>query len=97
MVKTIAKETGIVILLLIFGYGTLFGFKDIKLLGSASKRTNNKENVLVDEIKPIIQNVVIKEKTAYLQAGAGLVYDSVPEKEFEEIQNKLMALKEALR
>ncbi len=54
----------IVILLLIFGYGTLFGFKDIKLLGSASKRTANKENVLVNEIKPIIQNVVIKEKTA---------------------------------
>ena len=35
--------------------------------------------------------------TAYLQAGAGVVYDSVPEKEFEEAQNKLMALKEALR
>lgn len=35
--------------------------------------------------------------TAYLQAGAGVVYDSVPEKEFEEAQNKLMALKEALK
>ena len=44
-----------------------------------------------------IRTFVIKGKTAYLQAGAGIVYDSVPEKEFEEIQNKLLALKEALR
>lgn len=44
-----------------------------------------------------IRTIVMQGKTAYLQAGAGVVYDSVPEKEFEEAQNKLMALKEALR
>ena len=44
-----------------------------------------------------IRTFVIKGKTAYLQAGAGIVYDSVPENEFEEVQNKLLALKEALR
>ena len=44
-----------------------------------------------------IRTIVMKGKTAYLQAGAGVVYDSIPEKEFEEAQNKLMALKEALR
>ena len=44
-----------------------------------------------------IRTIVMKGDTAYLQAGAGIVYDSVPEKEFEEVQNKLMALKEALR
>lgn len=44
-----------------------------------------------------IRTIVMKGKTAYLQAGAGVVYDSVPKKEFEEAQNKLMALKEALR
>ena len=44
-----------------------------------------------------IRTFVLKGDTAYLQAGAGIVYDSVPEKEFEEIQNKLLALKEALR
>lgn len=44
-----------------------------------------------------IRTLVLKDKTAYLQAGAGIVYDSVPEKEFEEIQNKLMVLKEVLR
>ena len=44
-----------------------------------------------------IRTLLIKGKTAYLQAGAGIVYDSVPEKEFEEIQNKLLVLKEVLR
>lgn len=44
-----------------------------------------------------IRTIVMKGNTAYLQAGAGIVYDSVPEREFEEVQNKLMALKEALR
>lgn len=44
-----------------------------------------------------IRTIVMKGNIAYLQAGAGVVFDSVPEKEFEEVQNKLMALKEALR
>lgn len=44
-----------------------------------------------------IRTLILKDKIAYLQAGAGIVYDSVPEKEFEEIQNKLMVLKEVLR
>lgn len=44
-----------------------------------------------------IRTIVMTGKTAYLQAGAGVVYDSVPENEFVEAQNKLMALKEALR
>ncbi|GKX67319.1 anthranilate synthase component I [Inconstantimicrobium mannanitabidum] len=44
-----------------------------------------------------IRTLILKNKVAYLQAGAGIVYDSVPEKEFEEIQNKLMVLKEVLR
>lgn len=44
-----------------------------------------------------IRTIVLKEDIAYLQAGAGIVYDSIPEKEFDEIQNKLMVLKEILR
>lgn len=44
-----------------------------------------------------IRTLLLKGKTAYIQAGAGIVYDSVPENEFNEVQNKLMALKEALR
>ena len=44
-----------------------------------------------------IRTFVLKGSMAYLQAGAGIVYDSIPENEAEEIQNKLLALKEALR
>ncbi|SFC19082.1 anthranilate synthase component I [Clostridium uliginosum] len=44
-----------------------------------------------------IRTLILKDKVAYLQAGAGIVYDSVPEKEFDEIQNKLMVLKEVLK
>ncbi|MBE6050015.1 MAG: anthranilate synthase component I [Clostridium sp.] len=44
-----------------------------------------------------IRTLVLKEGVAYLQAGGGLVYDSDPENECLEIENKLMALKEALR
>jgi len=44
-----------------------------------------------------IRTLILKDKTVYLQAGAGIVYDSVPEIEFEEVQNKLKVLKEVLR
>lgn len=44
-----------------------------------------------------IRTMVLKNGTAYLQSGGGVVYDSNPEEEFYETQNKLMALKEALR
>jgi anthranilate synthase component 1 len=39
---------------------------------------------------------VMSEGTAYAQAGCGIVYDSVPEKEFEESMNKARALLAAI-
>jgi anthranilate synthase component 1 len=44
-----------------------------------------------------IRTLLMKGKTAHLQAGAGIVADSVPETEFEETQNKLAAVVTALR
>ena len=44
-----------------------------------------------------IRTLVFTGGTAYVQAGAGLVADSVPEAEFEETQNKAMALLAAVR
>lgn len=41
-----------------------------------------------------IRTMVIKDKKAYVQAGAGIVYDSVAESEYEETQNKARALLE---
>jgi anthranilate synthase component 1 len=36
-----------------------------------------------------IRTMVIKGNEAYIQAGAGIVYDSIPEKEYEETIHKL--------
>jgi anthranilate synthase component I len=41
-----------------------------------------------------IRTMIIKEKTAYIQAGAGIVYDSKPEQEYQETINKLKAFLE---
>ncbi|MCF6306109.1 MAG: chorismate-binding protein, partial [Rhodobacteraceae bacterium] len=38
---------------------------------------------------------VLKDKTLYVQAGGGIVYDSVAEDEFQETVNKSKALKQA--
>jgi anthranilate synthase component 1 len=43
-----------------------------------------------------IRTIVFKDDFAYVQAGAGIVYDSVPEKEYAETLNKTMALMEVL-
>jgi anthranilate synthase component 1 len=39
-----------------------------------------------------IRTIVLKNKTAYVQAGAGLVADSVPKKEYQETRSKAQAL-----
>jgi anthranilate synthase component 1 len=39
-----------------------------------------------------IRTIVIKDSTAYVQAGAGIVADSVPEREYRECLNKMEAL-----
>ena len=38
-----------------------------------------------------IRTLVAQRQKAYVQAGAGIVYDSVPEREFEETENKMRA------
>lgn len=43
-----------------------------------------------------IRTMVVTENTVYIQAGAGIVADSEPTKEFEETRNKAGALVEAL-
>ena len=39
-----------------------------------------------------IRTAVIKDKKLYIQAGAGIVYDSVPENEWAETMNKGRAI-----
>ena len=44
----------------------------------------------------IIRSFLSKDKNLYYQAGAGIVSDSIPEKELQEVYNKLGALNKAL-
>ncbi|GAK40013.1 anthranilate synthase component I [Paenibacillus urinalis] len=44
-----------------------------------------------------IRTIIFKEGKAYVQAGAGIVWDSVPEMEYEETVNKAKALLTAIR
>jgi len=43
-----------------------------------------------------IRTMVMKQGIAYVQAGSGIVYDSVPEREYEESMNKARALLKAI-
>ncbi|MDZ7260763.1 MAG: anthranilate synthase component I [candidate division KSB1 bacterium] len=43
-----------------------------------------------------IRTIVTQGQKAYFQAGAGIVADSIPEKEYEETVNKARALQEAI-
>jgi anthranilate synthase component 1 len=43
-----------------------------------------------------IRTMVVNKGVAYVQAGAGIVYDSVPAREYEESINKARALLKAL-
>lgn len=39
-----------------------------------------------------IRTMIVKNKQGYVQAGAGIVYDSIPENEYQETFNKAAAL-----
>ena len=44
-----------------------------------------------------IRTILLQGRKAFVQAGAGIVADSIPESEFEETQNKAAAVLAALR
>ena len=53
-----------VIILLIFGYGSLFGFRNINLRGMVNTPYSDNEKVLVTDLTPINKDITLKEKTA---------------------------------
>ncbi|GAB6990298.1 anthranilate synthase component I [Paenibacillus pini] len=44
-----------------------------------------------------IRTIIFRKGKAYVQAGAGIVWDSIPEKEYEETVNKAKALLKSIR
>jgi anthranilate synthase component 1 len=45
----------------------------------------------------VIRTLLFKDNVAYIQAGAGIVADSVPSKEYDETVSKATALLTALK
>lgn len=45
----------------------------------------------------LIRSLFVKENSAYTQTGSGIVLDSTPEKEYQEVINKQKAMEKALR
>jgi len=43
-----------------------------------------------------IRTMIVTKGTAYVQAGCGIVYDSIPEREYQETMNKAQALLKAI-
>lgn len=48
------------------------------------------------DLNIIIRTIVVKGKRAYVQIGAGIVADSIPEAEHEETEKKVAAMLEGL-
>jgi anthranilate synthase component 1 len=44
-----------------------------------------------------IRTMVLKNGKIYVQAGAGIVYDSIPESEHQESLNKARGMQQAVR
>jgi anthranilate synthase component 1 len=43
-----------------------------------------------------IRTMIVSQGVAYVQAGCGIVYDSIPEREYQETMNKAQALLKAI-
>ena len=66
------------------------------IIGKSGAGKSTLLSLLAGLDKPQTGKVLFKNKKAYIQAGAGIVYDSVPEKEFCETQNKAKAMINAI-
>lgn len=87
--------------------GTVSGAPKIRAMEIIDELENKKRGIYAGAIGYVgydgnidtciaIRTIIFKNSTAYLQAGAGIVYDSVPEKEYQETLNKLKSLMKAV-
>ncbi|MBN1523473.1 MAG: anthranilate synthase component I [Spirochaetales bacterium] len=108
-VEGILKEgkTGLDALRATFPAGTVSGapkIKAIEIIDALEKHSRRFYAGVVGYIEPggnldtciVIRSAMKKNDLLILQAGAGIVYDSLPHKEFEETSNKLGALAKAV-
>lgn len=86
-----------------FPAGTLSGAPKIRAMEIIAELERHKRNIYGggigflhyngnSQIAIIIRTAFYKDKKYYIQSGAGIVYDSVPENEYREILNKRKSL-----
>lgn len=91
----------------VFPAGTVSGAPKVKAMQLISELENERRGVYAGSVGYMsfsgvldtaiaIRTLVVQGDTAYLQAGAGIVYDSVPEDERMETVNKMKALAVAI-
>ena len=88
--------------------GTVSGAPKIRAMEIINELETEKRNVYAGAVGYIsfagsmdmalaIRTMVVKDEKAYVQAGAGIVYDSNPASEYEETLNKAKALLEVMK
>ena len=91
-----------------FPAGTVSGAPKIRAMEIIEELENRKRGVYSGavgyfsyggsmDMSIAIRTMILKDNVAYMQAGAGIVYNSIPEKEYEETLNKLKVLMEVLK
>lgn len=99
------EYTGIDALIATLPAGTVSGAPKIRAMQIINQLETKKRGVYAGSVGYInmngdldlalaIRTMVVKGKTAYVQAGAGIVYDSNPVSEYEETLNKAKSLLE---
>jgi anthranilate synthase component 1 len=88
--------------------GTLTGAPKVEAMKLIRKHEKNKRGFYggsVGYITPnkdmdtaiVIRTMFLKNNKAYIRAGAGIVYDSIPETEFQESKKKAKACLKAIK
>lgn len=101
-------KTALNALMSVLPAGTLSGAPKVRAMEIIDELENKKRGVYGGTVGYLgfdgnidtciaIRTVVFKDGKGYVQAGAGIVADSVPEKEFKETQNKALAVVYAIK
>ncbi len=101
-------KTSVDALMAVLPAGTLSGAPKVRAMELIDKFEKNKRCLYGGTIGYLvfdgnrdtskeIRTILYKNDKAYIQAGAGIVADSVPEKEYTEIQNKASAMINAIK
>lgn len=106
--KLSSNKTALDALMSVLPAGTLSGAPKVRAMELIDELENKRRGLYGGTIGYIgfdgnidtciaIRTVLFKNNKAYVQAGAGIVYDSVPEKEYQETKNKALAMINAVK